>query len=115
MTITNRVLDLAIRIQQIPSPTFDERQRASYVQDLFAAENLSDVEIDAIGNVYGRLPGEGTERPLVITAHSDTVFPKIQTWGSNRKPIRFTDLGSVTTALGWLGFLAYCGIYASGT
>ncbi len=76
MTITDRILDLAIRIQQIPSPTFDERQRASFVQDLFTAENLSDVAIDAIGNVYGRLPGCGTERPLVITAHSDTVFPK---------------------------------------
>ena len=103
MTITNRVLDLAIRIQQIPSPTFDERQRASYVQDLFAAENLSDVEIDAIGNVYGRLPGEGTERPLVITAHSDTVFPKDTDLGFKQETDKIYGPGIGDNSLGVAG------------
>lgn len=76
MALSDRILDLAIQIQQIPSPTFYEKKRASFVRDHFEKENLSDVAVDAIGNVYGRLPGEGGERPLVVTAHSDTVFPK---------------------------------------
>jgi tripeptide aminopeptidase len=76
MTISDRILDLAIKIQQIPSPTFSEIQRIIFVRDQFEAEKLSEVEIDSIGNVYGCLPGGGTSRPLVVTAHSDTVFPK---------------------------------------
>jgi acetylornithine deacetylase/succinyl-diaminopimelate desuccinylase-like protein len=34
-----------------------------------------DVEVDATGNVYARLPGSGQEQPLVVSAHLDTVFP----------------------------------------
>jgi acetylornithine deacetylase/succinyl-diaminopimelate desuccinylase-like protein len=76
MALSDRILDLAIQIQQIPSPTFSEKKRTSFVRDHYEKENLSDVAVDAIGNVYGRLPGEGGERPLVVTAHTDTVFPK---------------------------------------
>jgi len=75
MTLSNRILDLAIQFQQIPSPTFKEAQRATVIHDLFLEETLDNVEIDTIGNVYGRFPGGGTKRPLVVTAHSDTVFP----------------------------------------
>lgn len=76
MTITNRILDLVIQIQQIPSPTFEEAQRAAAIGERFVEENLSDVSIDAVGNVFGRLPGGGHARPVVVSAHSDTVFPK---------------------------------------
>ncbi|NJN79962.1 MAG: M20/M25/M40 family metallo-hydrolase [Anaerolineales bacterium] len=75
MNIT-QLLDLAIQIQQIPAPTFDEKARAEYVRDLFEKENLKDVAIDEIGNVFARMPGKGKNaKPLVITAHLDTVFP----------------------------------------
>jgi tripeptide aminopeptidase len=75
MTTSDRILELAIQIQQIPAPTFEEMQRAAFILDRFVQEKLSDVTIDPLGNIYGRLPGEGSARPLVITAHSDTVFP----------------------------------------
>jgi tripeptide aminopeptidase len=75
LTISDRILRLAIQIQQIPAPTFEEAQRATFIRDRFVQEKLTDVTIDPIGNVYGRLKGEGSVRPLVITAHSDTVFP----------------------------------------
>ena len=29
----DRILDLAVRIQQVPAPTFDEAARAAFVQD----------------------------------------------------------------------------------
>lgn len=74
--IASRVLELAIEIQQIPAPTFDEAQRAEFVRGLFAAEGLSDVSMDEVGNVYARLRGrDETRPPLVVSAHLDTVFP----------------------------------------
>ncbi|HCB01666.1 MAG TPA: peptidase M20 [Anaerolineae bacterium] len=76
MNLTN-LLDLAIQIQQIPAPTFEEKTRAEFVRDLFEKENLKDVSIDAIGNVYARMPGKSkSTKPLVVTAHLDTVFPR---------------------------------------
>ncbi len=83
--LTSRILDLAVAIQQIPAPTFHEQPRAEFVRGLFAKENLSDVEMDSVGNVYARLPANrppsiasplGTVHgPIVVSAHLDTVFP----------------------------------------
>ncbi|MGE5073724.1 MAG: M20/M25/M40 family metallo-hydrolase [Anaerolineae bacterium] len=70
-----RLLDLAVRIQQIPAPTFAEKARAEFVHALFVEEGLVDVAIDELGNVYGRLPGTRAGRPLIVSAHLDTVFP----------------------------------------
>lgn len=71
----NRLLDLTVAIQQIPAPTFQEGERAAFIQERFQAESLQDVSMDQAGNVYGRLPGAGKSRPLVVSAHLDTVFP----------------------------------------
>lgn len=69
------VIEEAITIQQIPAPTFAEMRRANYVSEQF--KGLHDVEIDALYNVYGRLPGDDSTRPaLLISAHTDTVFPE---------------------------------------
>jgi tripeptide aminopeptidase len=76
IAVTERVLDLSIQIQRIPAPTFDEARRARYLREIFLKEGLLDVEIDDISNVYARLPGTGRARPLVVSAHSDTVFPE---------------------------------------
>ncbi len=76
-----KIIELAIAIQQIPAPTFLEKERAEFVLTRFRQEGLADVEMDAVGNVYGRIPGTGQEvsartKPLVVSAHLDTVFPK---------------------------------------
>jgi acetylornithine deacetylase/succinyl-diaminopimelate desuccinylase-like protein len=73
--LTQRLLDLAIRIQQVPAPTFQEQARAEFVRGLFQEEGLSDVSVDAASNVYARLPGRGKAKPLIVSAHLDTVFP----------------------------------------
>ena len=70
-----RVVERAIQIQQIPAPTFHEQKRAEFVHDLFFAEGLDDLCVDETGNVFARWPGKGTEKPLVVSAHLDTVFP----------------------------------------
>jgi acetylornithine deacetylase/succinyl-diaminopimelate desuccinylase-like protein len=69
-----RLLELAIRIQQEPAPTFGERKRAELVRDLFVQEGLGDVSIDEVDNVYARVHGDGKSAPLVVSAHLDTVF-----------------------------------------
>ncbi len=74
--LSNRVLELAIQIQQIPAPTFAEGPRGEFVRDLFLKEKLKDVSMDSLGNVFARLPGKQKKaKELVVTAHLDTVFP----------------------------------------
>jgi len=71
-------LDLAVRIQQIPAPTFSEAARAAFVCDRFRELGLVDLEIDELSNVYARLPSADPDKqpPLVVSAHLDTVFPE---------------------------------------
>jgi tripeptide aminopeptidase len=71
-----QVADEAIRVCEIPAPTFDERERARYVRGRFEALGLKDVTIDPAGNVRGRRPGAGAGPGLAMAAHLDTVFPK---------------------------------------
>ena len=71
----NRVVERAIQIQQIPAPTFQEQKRAEFVHDLFFTEGLDDLCLDEAGNVFGRWAGQGTGKPLIVSAHLDTVFP----------------------------------------
>ena len=53
----NRLLELAIQIQQIAAPTFEEKQRAEFVRGRFIQEKLKDVSMDSVHNVYARLAG----------------------------------------------------------
>jgi tripeptide aminopeptidase len=96
----NRLLDLAIQIQQIPSPTFDEKRRAEFVQALFLREKLQDVSLDSVCNVFGRLPGNGRSKPLIVTAHLDTVFPRDTELHSTRAEDRIYGPGIGDNSLG---------------
>ncbi len=73
--LVRRVLDFACAAQQIPSPTFAEGKRATWMRDQFVAFGFSKVEIDPTGNVYACIPGAQSQRPIVASAHLDTVFP----------------------------------------
>jgi acetylornithine deacetylase/succinyl-diaminopimelate desuccinylase-like protein len=75
LKIIKRIVQRAIEIQQIPAPTFSERQRAEYIHTAFLQEGLAEVEIDSMGNVYACLPGRSSSSSLVLSAHTDTVFP----------------------------------------
>lgn len=62
-------------IQSIPAPTFAESKRAAWVEAALRGFGLSDVETDAVFNVYGCLRGSASNQPaLLITAHTDTIF-----------------------------------------
>jgi acetylornithine deacetylase/succinyl-diaminopimelate desuccinylase-like protein len=71
--------DLCVQVQQIPAPTGDEALRAAWVERAFAELGLLDVEQDGLFNVYGRVPGRRSpltgHKSLMVSAHTDTVFP----------------------------------------
>lgn len=74
--LVDRIIDLAVEIQQIPAPTFEETKRAELVCSLFAKEGLDEVSCDEAGNAYAcwKAPGHNA-KPLIVSAHLDTVFP----------------------------------------
>jgi acetylornithine deacetylase/succinyl-diaminopimelate desuccinylase-like protein len=105
-----RLLDLAIALQQIPAPTVHEAERARFVCARFLEEGLQDVEIDSVGNVYARIvggkPPPGVHvpyRPLVVSAHLDTVFPANVDLGLRREPDRLLAPGIGDNSLGVAG------------
>ena len=101
-----RLLDLAIAIQQIPAPTFYEAERARFVRTHFIEEGLQDVEIDSVGNVYARLSqpsGSDQAKPLVLSAHLDTVFPTNIDLSVRREPDRILAPGIGDNSLGVAG------------
>jgi acetylornithine deacetylase/succinyl-diaminopimelate desuccinylase-like protein len=101
--LVNQVLELAIEIQQIPAPTFNESKRAAFIYERFIQENLKDVEIDEIGNVLGRLPGSGSALPIIASAHLDTVFPSGTDLGYERLAEKVTGPGIGDNAVGLAG------------
>lgn len=101
--LIERVVELAIAVQQIPAPTFSETQRAAFVRQGFETEGLEDVSMDAAGNVYARLKGQGLMPPLVITAHLDTVFPAEADLSIRREGDRILGPGIGDNSLGVAG------------
>lgn len=96
------VIDEACAIQSIPAPTFQETRRADYFIEQFRAWGLSDVQRDAAGNVLARFPG-GSARPLVVSAHLDTVFPMDTPLELRRGADRITGPGIGDNSLGLAG------------
>ena len=101
--LANRVLELAIEIQQIPAPTFNEGDRAKFIQDRFRHEKLMDISQDEVGNVYARLPGKASAQPIVLSAHLDTVFPLETDLRFERLADKITGPGIGDNAVGVAG------------
>lgn len=69
-------LEQQVSICEIPAPPFkEERRAAEYVRRLEAL-GLTNVRIDAEGNVIAERPGSGDGPVVVLSAHLDTVFPE---------------------------------------
>lgn len=72
---TRSLADL-IELTEIAAPPFGEEARAARFAELLREAGLSDVWIDAVGNVIGRRPGRTGRRAVAYAAHLDTVFPE---------------------------------------
>jgi tripeptide aminopeptidase len=94
------IVETAIAIQQIPAPTFDEAQRGAEVAKRMRALHLADVQIDAVGNVYGRRTGRAGRPGLLLAAHLDTVFPAGTDLAVRRDGVRIYGPGLGDNSLG---------------
>ena len=65
-----------IQITEIEAPPFKEARRAKAFMEMLRQSGLTNVEIDAEGNVIGTRKGSGTGPTIAIAAHLDTVFPE---------------------------------------
>ena len=70
-----RLAALCVEIQQIPAPTGAEEKRAEWVEERFRSLGLADIDRDDALNVYARIPGRQARPALLVSAHTDTVFP----------------------------------------
>lgn len=97
---TAHLLEQACQIQQIAAPTLDESRRAAWVADQFRSLALYDVQSDGAGNVLARWPGKSLARPLVLSAHLDTVFPLDVPLTLERQPDQIYGPGIGDNSLG---------------
>lgn len=67
-----------VTLTEIPAPPFKEQARGRAFLDLLRQVGLTDVEMDAEGNVTGIRRGTGRAGGplLLVNAHLDTVFPE---------------------------------------
>ena len=76
----DRHVSETIQLTEIPSPPFKEAARGKVYLDMLKAHGLSDVEMDAEGNVMGLRKGTTSQAGggsiIAIAAHLDTVFPE---------------------------------------
>ena len=67
--------DDLIELTEIPAPPFGEEKRGLRFAEMLREAGLTDVSIDAVGNVIGRRPGRSGSKVVAYVAHLDTVFP----------------------------------------
>jgi acetylornithine deacetylase/succinyl-diaminopimelate desuccinylase-like protein len=70
------MVELLCEISEIPSPSFQEDEKAEFVMNKMQEYGLDDVLIDKQKNVIGKYSGSNSNDFLPIFAHIDTVFPK---------------------------------------
>ncbi|MBI5928417.1 MAG: M20/M25/M40 family metallo-hydrolase [Chloroflexi bacterium] len=109
---TEKILNQAIAVQQIPAPTFAEAERADFVQEQFKRLGLHDVWRDSLGNVYGWLEPNGRHRSvIVLSAHLDTVFPMPTDLTIRQEKTRVYGPGLGDNSLGVAGLLLVAEIF----
>jgi tripeptide aminopeptidase len=111
-----RTVEDIIRLTEIESPSFHETVRAQTWFEMAKAHGLSDLEIDAEGNVTGIRRGIGNGPLVCVAAHLDTVFPagtdvKVRREGTKLfAPGIGDDTRSLAVLLAWLRAMDAAGI-----
>jgi acetylornithine deacetylase/succinyl-diaminopimelate desuccinylase-like protein len=73
-----RIVEETVELAEIPAPPFKEKARAEAFMAKLETLGLTEVEMDAAGNVMGLRRGTGPAGGpvVVLAAHLDTVFPE---------------------------------------
>src|SRR6476646_8381687 len=72
----DRFVKEIIQLTEIEAPPFKEEKRAKVYLEMLRQHGLTNVEMDAEGNVMGIRKGAGNGPLVAIAAHLDTVFPE---------------------------------------
>jgi tripeptide aminopeptidase len=109
------IMDWQTALVSIPAPPFGEEARSAWAAARFADLGLSEVNVDAVGNVVGllpaaALPSESSGHVVVLSAHLDTVFPAETALNPvisrNNGTIRLNAPGACDNGAGVAGMLA---------
>lgn len=103
----DQVIADIIRITETPAPPFKERARAELFAAMLRDAGLSDVTIDAEGNVLALRPGTHAGPVFVVSAHLDTVFPEGTPIEVTRAGDRLMAPGIGDDSLGLASILAW--------
>lgn len=104
----DRTIEDIIRLTETEAPSFQESVRAQTWFEMAKAHGLSELEIDAEGNVSGIRRGIGNGQLICVAAHLDTVFPagtdvKVRRDGTKLfAPGIGDDTRSLAVLLAWL-------------
>jgi acetylornithine deacetylase/succinyl-diaminopimelate desuccinylase-like protein len=94
------VLDLAAEIAAVPAPTNEEYLRTAYLNETMPALGFSDIYVDELGDVSGRVRGVTDTSVLLVAAHIDTVFPMSTPLTIVREPSKTWGPGIGDNSLG---------------
>lgn len=116
-----RIVDDIVALTEIAAPPFKEKARGEAYLEKMRAAGLTDVEMDAEGNVTGLWRGTGPagQKLIVIAAHLDTVFPegtpvKVRREGTKLfAPGIGDDTRSLAVLLGYVRAMKAAGVKAA--
>ncbi|MEJ2539263.1 MAG: M20/M25/M40 family metallo-hydrolase, partial [Gemmatimonadota bacterium] len=100
-----RTVDEQMRLASVPAPPFQEDERGRIWGALLAEAGAGPVQTDEVGNVWAPV-GRPGDRPLVVSAHLDTVFPPDQDIRIRREGDRWVGPGVSDDARGLAVLLA---------
>ncbi len=103
----DQVIADLIRITETPAPPFKEQARAQLFAAMLRDAGLTDVTIDAEGNVLALRPGTADGPVFVVSAHLDTVFPEGTPIKVTREGDRLIAPGIGDDSLGLASILAW--------
>jgi tripeptide aminopeptidase len=86
-------MEQQVSLCEIPAPPFKEGARGAAYKAAFERLGLSNVRIDAVGNVIGERRGAGNGPTVVLAGHLDTVFPEGTDVKVKKEGTRYTGRG----------------------
>ncbi|MEO0796561.1 MAG: M28 family peptidase [Verrucomicrobiota bacterium] len=90
----------AVMFSEIPSPTFDEAERARFMMDRLIEARCQSVATDEKGNAAGIWPGKKGDRNILVSAHLDSPFAKSVDHAISVSPNSITGPSIMDNSLG---------------
>lgn len=98
--IRETILSTAVMINEIPSPTFQEKRRARFLADRFSELEMLNASVDEKDNVLGIIPGERGDNDILVTAHLDSIFSQSVDHTVTLEPTQMIGPGISDNSLG---------------